>query len=97
MPNSYVFDIISQVEFDIFSSICDYIISLSNYHRFYHTCFSKLQYRRPAFHLSVRPQFTSNPNIYVHLNDLFSQTTASMNLKLHLQHDQTARLQNNKT
>ena len=32
----------------------------------------------------------------VHSNDLFSQTTASMNLTFHMQHDPTPRFQNNK-
>ena len=32
----------------------------------------------------------------VHSNDLFSKTTASMNQKFHMQHDQTPRLQNEK-
>ena len=37
-----------------------------------------------------------NPGIQVHSNDLFSYTAASMNLKFHMQHDQTPRLQNSK-
>ena len=32
----------------------------------------------------------------VHSNDLFSRTTASMNLKFHMQHDKTPRLQKHK-
>ena len=49
---------------------------------------------RPVFHPSVFP-FTIyvNPGFKVHLNDFFSETTASMNLKFHMQHDQTAGLQ----
>ena len=35
-------------------------------------------------------------SILVHSNDLLTHTTASMNLKFHLQHDQTRRLQNSK-
>ena len=31
----------------------------------------------------------------VHSNDLFSETTASLNLRCHMQRDQTTRLQNN--
>ena len=48
----------------------------------------------PSVRLSVFP-FTVyvDPGFLVHLNDIFSETAASMNLKFHMQHDQTARLQ----
>ena len=36
-----------------------------------------------------------NPGIYVHSNDLFSETTAPMILKFHMQHDKAAGLQKN--
>ena len=35
-----------------------------------------------------------NPGIQVHSNDLFSETTARMVLKFHMQHDKAAGLQN---
>ena len=35
-----------------------------------------------------------NPGIYVHSNDLFSETTAPMVLNFHMQHDKAAGLQN---
>ena len=35
-----------------------------------------------------------NPGIVVHSNDLFSETTAPMVLKFHMQHDKAAGLQN---
>ena len=37
-----------------------------------------------------------SPVIYVHSNDLFSETTAPMILKFHMQHDKSAGLQKNK-
>ena len=33
-----------------------------------------------------------NPDIYVHSNDLFSETTAPMVLKFHMQHNKSAGL-----
>ena len=46
---------------------------------------------RPSFH----SQFTSNL-AFKSIYDFFSETTASVNLKFHMQHDQTPRLQNSK-
>ena len=43
-----------------------------------------------------RSKIYVNPGIKVHSNDLFSETTASMILKFHMQHDKAAGLQKNK-
>ena len=37
-----------------------------------------------------------NPGTSVHSNDLFSETTAALVLKIHMQHDKVAGLQNDK-
>ena len=37
-----------------------------------------------------------NPGTSVHSNDLFSETTAPLVLKIHIQHDKVAGLQNDK-
>ena len=51
----------------------------------------------PVFQPSISP-FTMylDPSIYVHLNDLFFDTTAPTVLKFHKQNDQTAGLQTGK-
>ena len=68
---------------------------ISVIHLFCRTCFSRLRYSYPFSHPSVsmfvRPYarpFTIyvDPSIYVHSNDLFSETNAPMVLKFHMWH-----------
>ena len=57
-------------------------------------CDIGVRFFRPSVRPSVFPfAIYGDPGFKVHSNDFFSKSTASMNLKFHMQQDQTAGLQ----